>query len=94
MERKKASVLAYKLDPEYRPSIESALATNCELSFRNDPNEFQKEVIRRPFDIVLFNFQTENGWKNHLLQQIKEHMPSTPVIVACKKEVPRHRQEL
>jgi len=86
MGHKKATILAYKLEPEYRPSIESALATNCELSFHNDPNDFQKEVIRRPFDIVLFNFQTENGGKNHLLQHIKEHMPSTQVIVACKKE--------
>ena len=86
MEHKKATILAYKLEPEYRPSIESALATNCELSFRNDPTDFQKEVVRRPFDIVLFNFQAENGGKNDLLQQIKEHMPSTQVIVACQRE--------
>lgn len=86
MENKKAAVLAYKCSPENRMRIETALAANFELSFHNDPNEFQDEVSRRPFDVILLNFQAENGRKQHLLQKIQEHTPSTPVILTCDSE--------
>ena len=87
---KKATVLAYKCSPENRISIESALATNFELSFHNDPVDFQKEVIRKPFDVILLNFQAENGTKHHLLQKIQEHTPTTPVILTCESEEKLH----
>ncbi|MDD2466805.1 MAG: sigma-54 dependent transcriptional regulator [Desulfobulbus sp.] len=83
---KKATVLAYKCSPENRSSIEAALAANFELSFYNDPTDFQNEVRRRPFDVILLNFQAENGRKQHMLQKIQEHTPSTPVILTCESE--------
>nr|WP_321468556.1 sigma-54 dependent transcriptional regulator [uncultured Desulfobulbus sp.] len=86
MRTKKATVLAYKCSPENRSSIEAALSTNFELSFHNDPADFQKEVSLRPFDIILMNLQAENGRKQHLLDKIQEHTPSTAVIVTCDRE--------
>ncbi|MGD9949172.1 MAG: sigma-54 interaction domain-containing protein [Desulfobulbus sp.] len=83
---KNATILAYKCSPENRSRIEAALTTGFELSFHNDPTDFQNEVIRRPFDLILLNFQAENGRKHHLLQKIQEHTPSTPVILTCESE--------
>ncbi|MGE4560363.1 MAG: sigma 54-interacting transcriptional regulator [Desulfobulbus sp.] len=90
MGNKKATVLAYKCSPENRTSIEAALAANFELSFHNDPNDFQNQVSRKSFDVILLNFQTENGKKKHILQKIQEHTPSTPVILTCESEEALH----
>ncbi|ADW17860.1 sigma54 specific transcriptional regulator, Fis family [Desulfobulbus propionicus DSM 2032] len=86
MEDKKAAVLAYKCPPESRLSIEAALAAQCDLTFHNDPQQFQHEVSKKPYDIIFMNFQPEKGKKMGLLQKIQEHVPSTPVIITCESE--------
>nr|WP_320012600.1 sigma-54 dependent transcriptional regulator [uncultured Desulfobulbus sp.] len=86
MGNKKATVLAYKCSDENRLSIEAALANNFELSFHNDPLNFQKEVSQKPYDVILMNFHKENGTKQQLLEKIQEQTPATPVILACQSE--------
>jgi DNA-binding NtrC family response regulator len=93
MKQKKAAVLAYRCPPEDRGRIEYALAANYELSFHNDPIAFQDEVTRKPFDVILLNFQAENGKKLQLLKKIQEQTPSTQVIIACESEDALHIDE-
>ncbi len=86
MNNKKAAVLAYECSPESRHSIEAALATSFDITYQNDPKSFQREMNRKPYDIIFINVHPDNGKKLNLLKKIHELTPSTPVIITCESE--------
>ncbi len=86
MEERKAAVLAYECSLESRQSIEMALATTFDITFKSDSKSFQQEINKRPYDIIFMDIRPENGGRFDLLKQIHEHTPCTPIIITCESE--------
>jgi len=86
MDEKRAAVLAYECSPESRHSIETALATTFDISFQNDPNLFQEEMNKKPYDVIFMDIGKDTDGELNLLERIHEQTPSTPVIITCESE--------
>jgi DNA-binding NtrC family response regulator len=86
MSGKKVAVLAYECPQESKKSIEKALASTSEVTFRNDPKGIEKDMSEKHYDIILLNVHPDNGHKVNILKKINVFTPGTPVIVTCNLE--------
>ncbi|MGI6657552.1 MAG: sigma 54-interacting transcriptional regulator [Desulfobulbus sp.] len=85
MQVKKAA-LAYECPPESRTNLVTALASQFDLTFQNDPNQLRSMVKKRPFDIIFLHLPKDRYNRTELLDGLLEQIPHTPVIATYDSE--------
>lgn len=86
MKNSKFYVLAFESMNQWKDSLSNALAEDSEVTFREDPVSFQREVNKKNYDIIFMDVNPNNGSTFNLLKKVHESTPSTPVIITSKVE--------
>lgn len=80
MKNSKYSVLAYESLSESKHDkydIAEALTADSDVTLRDDPVSFQKEMNRKNYDIIFMDIKPDNGATFQLLKKVHEVSPYT-----------------